>query len=284
MPAPPTEPLPTSAPTPQPLRLERFCLILGNARSGSTLLGALLDRHPQAACANESAASARFWAGYDRSSLIQELLLNAARQRSAGRTSAGYRYGIDGADKPPQQVRLLADKCWNPALLLLHGKPSLIPHLAQLLDLPVILIHSLRNPYDSIATMHRRSGASLLDRARWYFTHCDAAMALHARHPEHWLDLHHETLLADPQQTLSRLITHCGLDAPADYLAACRGLLNPSPAARAAELNWDQATLAFIAQRMPEYPFLAPYRAMPAPQPTQPPAPIRIPPTPTQSG
>jgi hypothetical protein len=259
-----------TAPSAALSQLQALCLIIGNARSGSTLLGALLDRHPHVACANESVASSRFWAGYDRERLLQELLHNAARQRAEGRPSAGYRYAIDGADKPPHQVRLLADKCWNPALLLLHGKPGLVAHLEQLLGLPVILVHSIRSPYDSIATMHRRSGAPLLDRARWYFMHCDAAIALRARHPERWLDLHHETLLAAPEPTLSQLLGHCGLDASDAYLAACKRLLNPVPAARAAEVSWDAATLALIAERLATDPFLAPYRGVPAPLPQPP--------------
>lgn len=34
-----------------------FVLIVGNARSGSTLLGAVLDGHPEAVVANESYSS-----------------------------------------------------------------------------------------------------------------------------------------------------------------------------------------------------------------------------------
>ncbi|KAA6187848.1 sulfotransferase [Thiohalocapsa marina] len=239
--------------------LSSLCLVIGNARSGSTLIGALLDRHPAVACANESQASEQFWHGYDREALCAELLENAARQRDAGRPSAGYQYGIEGSEKAPSAVRVLGDKIWNPALLMLHGKPDLLAHLGQLLGCPVRLVHSIRNPFDAIAAMHARSGAPLLDRARWYFMHCDAASALRARHPEHWLDVHHEHLINAPEQTLTALLAHLELTVPPDFIEACRGLMYASPRRRAAEIDWDTETLRFIEGRMAQYPFLQCY-------------------------
>lgn len=41
--------------------LTSFLLIVGNARSGSTLLGAAIDAHPSAVISNESTGSWELW-------------------------------------------------------------------------------------------------------------------------------------------------------------------------------------------------------------------------------
>ena len=56
-----TDAVPTSPALLPDLRC--FVLIVGNARSGSTLLGAALDGHPRAIVANEMGESMTLWRG-----------------------------------------------------------------------------------------------------------------------------------------------------------------------------------------------------------------------------
>jgi hypothetical protein len=42
------------------LRPSRFALVVGNARSGTTIVGSIIDCHPNMLCANETRASARY--------------------------------------------------------------------------------------------------------------------------------------------------------------------------------------------------------------------------------
>ncbi|NBW87793.1 MAG: hypothetical protein EBR23_13465, partial [Planctomycetia bacterium] len=74
--------------------LRRFVLIVGNARSGSTLLGAVLDGHPQAVIANESASSMALWRDLSAAQIVADVLDNATRNAAAGRPSEGYSYQI----------------------------------------------------------------------------------------------------------------------------------------------------------------------------------------------
>jgi hypothetical protein len=242
-------------------RLSGFCLIVGNARSGSTLAGSLLDAHPRICIANEAPSSQRLWRGVERDALLAELVETSRHQAAEGRVSEGYGYAVPGLHHGGgADLRVVGDKVWNPATLLLHGDPGLLKHLEACVGVPLYLIHAVRNPFDAIGTMHRRSGASLADRARWFFMHCDAVAAIRARWPaERYLDLRHEDLVVAPNACLTRLCAFLGQDAPSDYLDACARFVFATPRRTRGEAPWEDALRDEVERRMLEFEFLAGY-------------------------
>lgn len=241
--------------------LQCFALIVGNARTGSTLLGSIIDAHPRAVVANESAASASFWRDLDRGRILAEIMENSRRNAAAGRPSEGYHYRIDAVEATGDLL-VVGDKVWNPATLLLHGDHGLIPRLAAALGVPVRIIHAIRDPLDTIATMHARSGAPVPDRIRWYFMHCDAAQAIRNRMPpDAFLDTYHEDLLADPDAEIARLCRFLGLPPDVRHLAGVKRLLFAEPRRTRSSVEWSSADRAEIAARSQAFDFLARYTA-----------------------
>lgn len=252
-----------------PLASARCCvLIVGNARSGSTLLGAVLDGHPQAVVANESFSSLNFWRNLTKQEILQDIYDNASHMAVAGRLSEGYRYQIGDPPASKDRILIIGDKVWNPSLLLLHGDPGLLRSLEELLGMPVKLVHAVRNPFDVIATMHRRSGAPIADRIRWYFMHCEAVAAIEIRlPPERFLESHLAVLLAAPADELGRLVDFVGLERDEAHLEAVRQKLFSRPRRTAGEVVWRAEEIAEVARRMTEFSFLHNYLAEP-PEPT----------------
>jgi hypothetical protein len=245
-----------------------FVLIVGNARSGSTLLGAVLDGHPQALVANESSSSFSLWRNLTKPDILLDLYDNASQMAAEGRLSQGYRYQIGGHPASKERILIIGDKAWNPALLLLHGNPGLLQSLEERLGMPVRLVHAVRNPFDVIATMNRRSGAPIADRIRWYFMHCEAAAALaHRLPPERFLESHHAALLASPADELGRLIDFVGLEWDGAHLEAVRQKLFARPRRTAAEVAWRADEIAEVLRRMTEFRFLLRYLSE-RPEPT----------------
>ena len=240
--------------------LETFVLIVGNARSGSTLLGGLLDGHPEVVVANETAASATFWRGLGREAILREILDNAAQQAATGRVSEGYTYQIGPGPETKPLARVVGDKVWNPATLLLHGDHGLIPSLEQRMAVPVRIVHAIRDPFDTIATMQRRSGAPLGDRIRWYFMHCDAAAAIRDRLPaDRFLDTYHDDLLRSPAEELDRLCRFLGLASDAEHQAAARRLLFERPRRTRNVAPWSAADIDAVRAGMDRFPWLERY-------------------------
>jgi len=237
-----------------------FVLIVGNARSGSSLLGAALDAHPAAVVANETDGSVNLWRDLAGPEVLRLVYQTAKRNAAAGRPSEGYRYQIGPPPEAKPDIRLAGDKTWNPAILMLHGNPRFLPSLEERLGMPVRLVHAIRSPFDAIATMHRRSGASLEDRTRWYFIHCDAAAALRDRLPAtRFLESHHADLLTDPAAELRRLCDFLHLAHCDDHRASVTRLLHDRPRRTADLVPWTASQVEAVTSRMRQFDFLHRY-------------------------
>jgi hypothetical protein len=240
--------------------LNRFVLLVGNARSGSTLLGAVVDAHPQAVIANESASSGVFWKNLSAEQILADVIQNAGRKAAMDRPSQGYSYQIGLPPDAKAKLLVAGDKVWNPATLILHGKTELIPSLQDRLGLPLMVLHAIRNPFDVIATMHTRSGAPVSDRIRWYFMHCDAAEAIRARLPaDRFLDCHHDDLLADPRIEIERLCRFLDLSIDPDHIGAVREKLFSQPRRTRTLIAWKDEDVEAIKAGIARFEFLSRY-------------------------
>lgn len=245
--------------------VSRFVLIVGNARSGSTLLGAVLDGHPRVVIANESASSMALWRDLSGEQILADVLDNATLNAASGRPSEGYSYQIGPPPAAKPALSVAGDKVWNPATLLLHGNHELIPSLEARLGVPLAIIHAVRDPFDVIATMHARSGAPVADRVRWYFMHCEAVAAIQERlPPDCFLVSHHEDLLADPPAALARLCGFLQLPVDPGHVAAVQSRLFARPRRTRDGVAWHAADVAAIREGIDRFAFLSRYAGGPA--------------------
>lgn len=237
-----------------------FCLIIGNSRSGSTILGSIVDAHPNAIVANETMASQVFWRGLSRSDILGEIIDNSSANYRSGRQSEEYQYQIGAAPDSKSTVRVYGDKIWNPATLLLHGDYNLISSLENKLEANVILIASIRNPFDTIATMHKRSKAPIEDRIRWYFMHCDALAAIEAKMTKSdFLISYHEQLIDSPYEEISRISRALRLPVDPLHFKNVDRFLYKRPSNSRVSIEWTIAEVDEILQRMQGFPFLSIY-------------------------
>ena len=122
--------------------VQTLLLIIGNARSGSTLVGSVIDAHPQAVIANETTASATFWRDTSRATILGEIQENSRRNRESGRQSEGYTYQVKKETDSGRSLTVMGDKIWNPATLLLHGDHRLLDRLHEMLGIPIKIVHA----------------------------------------------------------------------------------------------------------------------------------------------
>lgn len=237
---------------------DRFALVIGNGRSGTTIVGAILDAHPQIVCANETRASVAYWRDWTGDAIIADILANSEANRAAQRPSEEYLYAIDTPAKDVSSVTILADKIWNPTLLILAGAPRLISELSERVA-PVSLLHCVRNPFDVIATMHRRSGASLEDRTRWYFMHCDAAQMLIDRGDAPLWTMRHEDLIADAGGVSASLFSWLGLSLAEERRDAILNRVFDAPRRTRDQVSWPADLRRAIEARARSHASLAGY-------------------------
>jgi hypothetical protein len=91
--------------------VERFCFFIGYSRSGHTLVGTMLNAHPEVVIAHELDAVTFVRHGFRRAQLFPLLVQRDQRFGTQGRTWSGYQYEIPGQFQGRYDtLRVLGDK------------------------------------------------------------------------------------------------------------------------------------------------------------------------------
>lgn len=214
-----------------------YCFFVGHGRSGHSIIGALLDAHPDAIVSDELDALRYVQAGFSRHQLfrLSELVaIDQARghRRKDGRRGKTYSYFVPGGWQGRVRVaRVVGDSRAGGSLKRLAANATLLDQLRGVLgDTKLRCIHIIRNPYDNIATMMIRTGRTFDSAFGEYFSRWTALLAVRRRFaPDELMVLRHEDVLADPKGSLTRLCSFVGIEAERVYLDSCASILYRSP-------------------------------------------------------
>jgi hypothetical protein len=139
-------------------QVERFCLFVGYPRSGTTLVGSLLDAHPDVVVATELDVLRYVGLGLRRDQLFSLILRRQREFAAAGQRWTGYDYAIPGQYQGTyDRLRVIGDKRAGQSTNQLRERPELLDRLRNAVGVPIRVFHVFRSPYDTAATMaHRR--------------------------------------------------------------------------------------------------------------------------------
>jgi hypothetical protein len=239
--------------------LETFCTFIGYPRSGHTLIGSLIDAHPNALVADELNALRFIDAGFSKNQVCYLMLRNSRKSAAEGREWTGYRYDVPGQWQGRfEKLRLIGDKMGGSTALRLKFHPSLLDSLPHVLQLKVKFIHVVRNPFDIISTTHKRR-TPLAHAIEIFFQRCEAVAYVKSRVPQDVFELRHDAFVAEPEKILRDLCAFLGLSADAQYCQACASIVFRSPHASRHEITWPDGLRATIARKIESYSFLNGY-------------------------
>lgn len=236
-----------------------YCMFVGYPRSGHSLVGALLDAHPNIIIAHELDALSYLQNNIKRYGLFYLLLRNSQRYQQKGRIWNNYSYIVQNQWQGCyQDLRVIGDKQAGRTNILLNTKPELYNQLSQIIALPIKIIHVIRNPFDTITTM---AHSSSLERAsKRYFYLCEGTKKLKGIHPEdNWLDLKHENLIQNPIHTLEKLYNFLEEEASPSLLEDCKNIIYQSPHKSRYKKSRTDQTIQVVRHQMQDYPFLNGY-------------------------
>ena len=253
--------------------LEGLLLIAGYNRSGSTLIGALLNAHPDAAVVPKanSLLHARL-PGSTKGILVRRILRKERRScretdfyRKA-RMDDGYSYRVEtGWQGRYARLRLVGDKSADPNIRRLYEDPALLDFLRRRLGCPLRVLFTYRNPYDMVATWSLRlrwregggiggvplrnlrlSESDRTDVAPWFLRHLrrhsrQVSEVLARLEDDEVLPIRHERFVARPKDGLRDILGFVGLDASDAYLDACAGLVEAPPHRTRFKVRWTRA-------------------------------------------
>lgn len=243
--------LPTNAP-------ETLLLFVGYSRSGHSLVGSLIDAHPNAIISHELHAAKHLAAGATLARVQRAIALNAYFFHHFGRGYSGYDYEVPGQMQGRcRRLQILGDKKANGTTRLLRGDPHFAERLRESVGVPVRWLHVIRNPFDNITTKARRTRTSLRFAADIYFQHVETVAGLRRAEGEDVIDVYLDDLTQDPQRVLGSLITTLGLtDTPPDYFDACAERVFAKPRKTRSADDWTSGLLQDVRARMRDCEFL----------------------------
>ena len=97
-------------------------------------------------------------AGFGKHQLYQLLLDNSRRFAGRGREWTGYAYEVPNQWQGRfDELRLIGDKKGGRSTLRLARDPGLLHRLRKTVATEIRFVHTIRNPYDNVATMHARA-------------------------------------------------------------------------------------------------------------------------------
>jgi hypothetical protein len=244
-----------------------FCCFVGHGRSGGSLVGALLNAHPNVVMSNELNALRRIRFGMQEDDLYRLIYIVSKRQVSRGsRGGGGYSYGVPGQwQGRHRDILVIGDRKAGATAQELIAHPEILGLVERRIRLTKRFVHVVRNPLDTIATTVRKTSrardatdAEHLEREiRNYFARCQAVKDVESHfglNSVHYLD--HEKLLSAPHEALEGLCSFLALESPEDYVRACAGILMRSPHRTRTMINWQFKHLQDIKSHMRRFAWL----------------------------
>ena len=245
--------------------LQSFCLFIGYPRSGHSLVGAVLDAHPDAAIAHELNVLRLVRHKTTREDLFERLLENTTYHADRTRKASGYKYAVEGQWQGElRTLRVIGDKDGSKSTRQAARHPLVLPELQEIVRLPLKMIHVTRNPYDVIARIALMTKAGVQERSVPKSTAfvrrlADTNERIIESGEHEVLTVRQESLVYEPRENLRAICEFLELAAEDDYLEACAALVFDSPHHTRELVAWSDEERDAVERLIEQHPFFAGY-------------------------
>ena len=277
--------------------VEKLLFFTGYPRSGHSIVGSLLDAHP-----NIILSYAFFLfrglmipSGKKKSieGLLQSksLLFNTMYERSyhyslvsSNKSGKGYTLDVPGmwSGRHNGTLKVIGDKSASASTTAFasvsRGKfKKRYDHLARCTGVELVGIHVVRNPFDMIAThtlyeilnyswkKHKSNSRAVVSKlvlkevVDYFFQRASAVKAMVPLCNMKVLTVYNEDLIHSPRQQLLRLCRFLDVQCDEDYLKTCEKKLFPEISRTRDRIVWPPDVKAEINNRMKQYSFFQGY-------------------------
>lgn len=251
--------------------IEQYCMFIGYPRSGHSLVGALLDAHPNIIIGNELNALKYLQKGFTKQQIYYLLLQYSQYFSQPKNCLIPSEYIPKGRRKYiiPNQwngnfstIRIIGDKKGGGSTLILQKHQQLLQKIQQTIQIPIKFIHVVRNLYDNIATISRKNlSKGLQGSMERYFSLCESnSQIIQTIKPENLFQLRLENLISNPQSTLKEITENfLGMQANDTYIEECANFIFQSPNKSRSQVNWNQELIHVIQEKIDSINFLNGY-------------------------
>ena len=253
-----------------------FCLFIGHGRSGSTLVGAMLNAHKNVVLSNELNALQWLQDGLSRDQLFNHIRSTSKSQARHGSSGGGgYYYAVPNQwQGRHERIDVIGDRKAGTVAIQLYRDPSLFTRLQDEVGVPLKFVCVVRNPFDVITTTFKKTARHLNERpeshlrrqVERYFMRCQAIERLSSElGSENVHFVRHEALVQDTQSELARLCRFFDLEPSASYLADCASIVQRKPNVTRRSVDWSADLIEEVQDQVSRVPWLTSYEFGSAP-------------------
>lgn len=242
-------------------------VFLGYPRSGSSILGSILDAHKNILIAHELNILNYIKKGYTYKQLFFLLARNSRLFTRNGRISSGYIGLIEGQfNGKAKPCLVIGDKKAGATSGMLEGNPEVEQMLLDFYS-DVKFIHIVRNPFDMIATQAYKGNEKKLmvtdEDLTSSILFCEARFRtidkLIKKGGMNIFTVNYESLISEPERIIASILTWLGVDVYDGYINACKAHLFQTPHQSRHEVSWTDEQINKVNTIISRYYFLMEY-------------------------
>ena len=262
--------------------LKRFVFFVGYARSGHSIIASMLDAHPNVIISHEYSLFSKWIEDPElhskKSWLFNTLYKNShyhsvkgLRNRNA--TKKGYSLSIPGwwQGKYRKEIHAIGDKAGGMTAKVYRKNHELFTSTYRQLqktlgNVPISVIHVLRNPYDNIATMllynhHIEKNATtkyvnddgLTKQITSYFKQVRGVVDMIRKVPLDAIEVHNADIISNPKKEFRKICSHLHIDCGEDYLQMCAETMYLSESMSRNLVSWSDHNVQLVAMHIQNF-------------------------------
>jgi hypothetical protein len=258
-----------------------FLLFIGTPRSGHSIIGAILDAHPNAMVSHELHALQKISQGWTGDQLLEGIFETSAKQAAEGRSQSqkdhGENYLKDA--KPTEMdyrfdyaiptqyqgrvegpIKVIGDKKGGGTTTILADQPELLTKLGTMIEYQIKIIYLVRNPYDNIATMSFRSGNSLISQIENYSWYIENLHGILDMEQHECLTIFQEDFIEDPKKQIELICEWLHLEPIPSFIEDAASIVYKSPHQSRSRVEWGDFEIDEVEKIISNWPVLSRYK------------------------
>ena len=239
--------------------LQYFCMFIGYPYSGHSLVGSIIDAHPNAVISHELHAGRLVKRGVPKDKIFSMIILNSINYARQGRTWNQHSYLIPGEwNGRFTAIKVIGDKKGGTNSKFFTRKSDMLHVIDSALGLPVKYVHVMRNPYDMMSTLYRLTSNPAPDRMKYAIGQIIKQIKRVEKlrqqiSPENWFDLYHEQLLSSPAETIEALFQFFNIETPGGFTENCEKILFKKPHESRYDIPWRDSDIEFLTRELSQF-------------------------------
>jgi hypothetical protein len=249
--------------------INKYVMFVGYPRSGHSLIGAILDAHPNIILSHELDVLNLVQHTRSKKTIFSMIIARSEWFARKGCVWRGYVYKVPNQWQGKYTaLKVIGDKKGGASSKRLGSNSDLLLEIKDIVQKEMVLIHVIRNPFDNITTrarggshvMREVNDELLLATIEEHFRDVEIISKIKKESKFPMLDIYNENFIADPKSEIKKMCNFLGVDnIDENYLSDCASIVFASPKKTRNQINWKPEFIELVQKQINKYDFLKGY-------------------------